>query len=134
MSKVFADTLYWIALINPKDQWREKAVGASAKIDRGLLTSDEVLTETLNYFSSARPELRMKAVDEVRAMLLNVNIEIVSCSHDAFLDAIQLYENRPDKGYSLTDCISMNICRERGVSDILTHDDHFRQEGFSILL
>lgn len=126
MNKVFADTLYWIALINPKDQWRTAAVNASAKIKSNLLTSDEVLTETLNYFSNARQETRVKAVNEVRAILLNVNIEIVSCSHNAFLDAVDLYENRPDKGYSLTDCISMNVCRHHGVSEVLTHDDHFR--------
>ena len=39
-----------------------------------------------------------------------------------------------DKGYSLTDCISMHAMRELGVGDILTHDDHFRQEGFTVLL
>jgi predicted nucleic acid-binding protein len=47
---------------------------------------------------------------------------------------LALYKARPDKGYSLTDCISMHAMHERGVSDILTHDDHFRQEGFIVLL
>jgi hypothetical protein len=47
---------------------------------------------------------------------------------------LTLYKARPDKGYSLTDCISMHAMRERGISDILTHDDHFRQEGFTVLL
>ncbi|MBP9663679.1 MAG: type II toxin-antitoxin system VapC family toxin [Pyrinomonadaceae bacterium] len=136
MKRVFADTLYWIALINPRDQWRQNALQISQAIDSDslIVTTDDVLTETLNYFSKGRQELRVKASHEIRAILLNVNIEIVSCSHDAFLDGITLYEKRPDKGYSLTDCISMNVCREKGITDILTHDDHFVQEGFRILV
>jgi len=47
---------------------------------------------------------------------------------------LTLYKARPDTGYSLTDCISMHVMRERSISDILTHDEHFRQEGFTVLL
>ncbi|HXH70688.1 MAG TPA: hypothetical protein VNI60_10205 [Pyrinomonadaceae bacterium] len=47
---------------------------------------------------------------------------------------MNLYQKRLDKGYSLTDCISMNICRERGIADVLTTDNHFIQEGFRVLL
>jgi predicted nucleic acid-binding protein len=51
-----------------------------------------------------------------------------------FLDGLTLYESRPDKSYSLTDCIAMNVMRKRGITDVLTHDAHFTQEGFHILL
>jgi predicted nucleic acid-binding protein len=44
-----------------------------------------------------------------------------------------LYGQRSDKGYSLTDCISMAIMRQMGIADVLTHDKHFTQEGFHIL-
>lgn len=135
MRRIFVDTHYWIAIISPVDQWRSRALAASKLLGSAILvTSDEVLTEILNYFSKARTELRMRAVEEVRTILLNQTIEVVSCSHIGFLNAIELYEARPDKGYSLTDCISMNICREHGITEILTHDDHFRQEGFTVLL
>ncbi len=52
----------------------------------------------------------------------------------SFLEALELYESRLDKGYSLTDCISMNVCHKLGITQVLTHDHHFEQEGFSILL
>ena len=55
-------------------------------------------------------------------------------SHQTFLDGLALYKSRPDKGYSLTDCISMEAMRQEGISEILTHDNHFTQEGFTILL
>ncbi|MBA3599669.1 MAG: hypothetical protein H0W45_00310 [Acidobacteria bacterium] len=50
------------------------------------------------------------------------------------MESIRFYELRPDKGYSLTDCISRNVCREREIVEILTHDNHFTQEGFQTLL
>ena len=51
-----------------------------------------------------------------------------------FEDGFALYKARPDKAYSLTDCISMNTMRQERISEILTHDDHFTQEGFIKLL
>ncbi len=45
----------------------------------------------------------------------------------------QLFDQRPDKGYSLTDCISMIVMKEMKITEILTHDRHFTQEGFKIL-
>jgi len=55
-------------------------------------------------------------------------------TRNEFLKGLELYASRLDKGYSLTDCISMNICREFDITEILTHDHHFEQEGFRILL
>ena len=51
-------------------------------------------------------------------------------SRQGFLDGLDLYEARPDKGYSLADCISMQIMRREGLMDVLTNDRHFEQEGF----
>ena len=55
-------------------------------------------------------------------------------THQSFLDGFALYKARPDKEYSLTDCISMEAMRAEGITEILTHDSHFTQEGFTILL
>lgn len=58
---------------------------------------------------------------------------MVEQTHQSFLLGLDLYQNRLDKGYSLTDCISMNTMRQLGITEILTHDRHFTQEGFVIL-
>jgi predicted nucleic acid-binding protein len=50
-----------------------------------------------------------------------------------FLGGLELYRARPDKGYSLTDCISMHTMRGLGITDALTNDRHFEQEGFRAL-
>lgn len=59
---------------------------------------------------------------------------VVHQSHDSFRNGLALYEARPDKGYSLVDCISMVTMRELGITGALTADRHFRQEGFRALL
>jgi uncharacterized protein len=64
----------------------------------------------------------------------NPRMQVIQQTHESFLAGILLYENRIDKGYSLTDCISMNTMRQLSINEILTHDRHFTQEGFVILL
>ncbi|NBC15242.1 MAG: hypothetical protein GVY09_18270 [Gammaproteobacteria bacterium] len=55
-------------------------------------------------------------------------------TRESFLAGFRLYKARPDKGYSLTDCISMEALRREGLSEVLTNDEHFKQEGFTCLL
>ncbi len=113
----------------------KRAVQASRHlIGVSIITTDEILTETLNYFAESSKFMRQNAVKDVRAILLNQNVEIVSCTHERILEAIDFYESRSDKGYSLTDCISMLVMKNLDVQEILTHDNHFEQEGFTILL
>ncbi len=135
MQTVFADTLYWIATINPHDQWHERALAVSRTLAGvRILTTDEVLIETLNFFAERGEALRHSAILITRAILRNTNVEVVTGSRETFLSGMALYEARPDKGYSLTDCISMSLMHERGISQALTHDHHFEQEGFTTLL
>jgi predicted nucleic acid-binding protein len=122
--RVFADTLYWIALMNPRDQWRDRALAASQSLrDACLVTTEEVLTEVLNGLSAAGPHMRADA-----------SVEIVPQDHQTFEFGLALYRQRADKTYSLTDCISMQTMRRLGIQEALTHDHHFTQEGFVILL
>jgi predicted nucleic acid-binding protein len=60
-------------------------------------------------------------------------VSVIPQSRQGFLDGLALYEVRPDKGYSLTDCISRQAMRREGLTDVLTNDRHFEQEGFRAL-
>jgi uncharacterized protein len=62
-----------------------------------------------------------------------VRTTVIPQTRTGFLDALALYQARPDKAYSLTDCISMQAMRREGLTDVLTNDRHFTQEGFHIL-
>ncbi|MGI8668889.1 MAG: type II toxin-antitoxin system VapC family toxin [Aridibacter sp.] len=135
MRKIFADSVYWIALINPADQWFEKAQSVGNNLGNfQIVTTVEVLTETLNFYAERGTNKRDAAARLIRSILINVDIEVIPSSNEAFLDGLELYESRRDKGYSLTDCISMLTMKSLNLQEILTHDNHFEQEGFEILL
>ena len=91
-----------------------------------------MLTEVL-AFCSAEEALRKSASRAVRSILAADNVRVIPQSRQGFLDGLDLYEARPDKGYSLTDCRSMLAMRGLGLSEVLTNDHHFSQEGFPIL-
>jgi uncharacterized protein len=135
MKRIFADSVYWIALINPADQWFQAVHAIREHLySARLVSTGEVLTETMNYYAEAGQAKRIAASTLVRSILLDIEIEIVPATEMGFFEGLDFYERRQDKGYSLTDCISMNVCRSLGITEVLTHDDHFRQEGFNILL
>lgn len=134
MKKWFVDTSYFIAIIMPKDEWHEAAMNLGVFEHSQVVTTEEVLIEVLNFFSGFGPGLRARVASLIRGVLLNSNFEIAVRDDQSFLDAISLYESRLDKGYSLTDCISMKVCRDLGITEVLTHDNHFAQEGFTVLL
>jgi len=132
---VFVDTHYWIAVTRPDDQWREPAKAARDALGPVLLvTTDEVLTEYLAALSHGGQVLRKLAVDVVQAIHKNANIRVVAQSRDTFLRALHRYGERLDKDYSLTDCSSINAMETEGITEALTHDHHFEQEGFVVLI
>jgi len=133
VNAVFADTFYWAALANIDDPANERALTISRSIapDR-IVTTDEVLAEYLTFFAGARPSIRDRAGRNVAALLDNLEVRIVPQSRETFLAGLQLYRARPDKGYSLVDC-SMQTMRREGLTDALTNDKHFEQEGFHAL-
>jgi len=98
-----------------------------------IVTTDEVLTEYLTFFSTAPESLRREAAESVEGILANPVIRVIPQSRESFLTGLQLYRARPDKGYSLVDCISMQAMRKEGLTEVLTNDRHFEQEGFRAL-
>src|SRR5690349_7854087 len=131
---VFADTFYWLALARPRDPWHAAVVRwAAANSATRIVTTDEVLTEFLNALSGTGPLGRSYAAATVHDIRGDVTILVLPATRAEFDVALALYEARPDKGYSLTDCRSMNALRDQGLQDVLTNDHHFTQEGFTIL-
>jgi predicted nucleic acid-binding protein len=135
MRRVFADAMYWIAAANRKDQWHGKVVNVIRSLGQAtLVTTEEVFDEFLTHYSGHGPALRTVAARTVEKALSNPLVIVRPQSHQSFLDGFALYKARTDKEYSLTDCISMQAMRAEDITEILTHDGHFTQEGFTILL
>jgi predicted nucleic acid-binding protein len=135
MNTAFADSVYWMAVVRPNDQWADAAKKAKESPGNArLVTTDEVLTEFLAVMGSSGEKLREQAAKMVRAIIANANVKVIPQSRDSFLRGLDLYESRADKSYSLTDRISMNAMRSEALTDILTNDHHFEQEGFAVLM
>ena len=127
--KVFADTFYWIALTDSTDSFHVRA----SQVTDEIVTTDEVLSEYLTFFCAAPEFLRREVALAVEDILQDPAVKVISQSRESFLAGLRLYRARPDKGYSLTDCISMQTMRREGLTEVLTNDRHFEQEGFKAL-
>lgn len=135
MNAIFADTGYWIALFNPRDDLHAKALTvARGTQGRLIVTSQLVLTEFLNYYALLGQSFRQQAVQVVRNLQQATEVEIVPQTDDQFQTALTLYSQRPDKEWSLVDCASFRIMQERSLTEALAHDEHFQQAGFVPLL
>jgi len=129
--KRFADTFYFLALLNVKDEAHLRARTLSIAGCR-LVTTEWVLTELADAMAS-----RWKRLQFVHLLALISNdpdMEILPASSPWFAKGAALYAERPDKDWSLTDCISFAVMEERGLSEALTGDHHFEQAGFIALL
>jgi uncharacterized protein len=134
MIALFADTFYWIALADFTDSAHQRALALTSERSASpIVTTDEVLAEYLTFFSMAPGPLRREVAASVLSILANPVIRVIPQSRGSFLEGLDLYAQRPDKRYSLTDCISMQTMRREGLTEALTNDRHFEQEGFRAL-
>jgi len=130
----FADTFWWIAVANPKDAWHARAFAwVVAQPNARFVTTEEVLSELLSWFAGTGPAGRAHASAVARSIMDDPTTQVLPQTSAGFDAALGLYEARLDKGFSLTDCRSMLAMKGLGISEVLTNDHHFTQEGFTIL-
>jgi len=127
----FADTFYFLALLNAKDRAHRAALERSTGSD-GLLTTEWVLVELANAL--APRQKRSAFINLYRILKLNPNVEIVPAHGDLFERGIRHFAERTDKDWSLVGCISFIVMKDRGITEALTGDRHFEQAGFTALL
>jgi uncharacterized protein len=132
MKPVFADSFYFFALLNDKDAAHPAAKKFSAQSDAPYVTTAWVLTEVAD--GCATPERRPAFLKLLDLLNESPDATIVPCSEELFERGIELFRQRPDKDWSLTDCISFMVMEDEGITDALTGDRHFEQAGFRALL
>ena len=132
MATYFADTSFWVALVDRRDLYHSRAIERSLNIGGSIITTDAVLLETANTFS--RPDWREKVIELVNHVRARDDVEVLPLSGAIWVRGWKLFSDRPDKSWSLTDCISFEVMRERGLTDALAADAHFHQAGFQALL
>ncbi len=132
MSLVFADAFYFVARLNRHDQHHERVLKFSRDFRARLLTSDWVLMEVADAL--AKSESRNRVREFILHLRQTPACEVVPASRTLLDDALDLYHQHNDKEWTLTDCVSFVIMRDRKVTDALTGDQHFEQAGFAALL
>jgi predicted nucleic acid-binding protein len=128
----FVDTHYLLALVNYTDKDHVAAVERSRGRIGGLVTTTWVLVEFADALSAM--DWRTRAARFIRGFEAEPYVEVVPPTRQQFQQALARYEQRPDKDWSLTDCISFLLMEERGIAEALTADHHFEQAGFRALL
>ena len=128
----FLDTVHVLALVNPRDAWHARAVSASRHTPDRLVTTEAVLIEVADALSEpAHRDWALQAIDDLRA---DPQVTCVAVDSKLFARGLELYRQRSDKSWSLTDCISFVVMGDHGLDEALTADQHFEQAGFRALL
>lgn len=132
MTGCFADTYFFIALLFDHDEAHAKAQAQIAHLTGRLYTSTWVLTEVAD--AMATPGRRERFQPFLQFLRTNSLVTIVSAEQSLFERGVSLCNQRSDKSWSLTDCISFVIMQDHGLKDALTGDHHFEQAGFNMLM
>lgn len=135
MIPVFLDTSGLIALVNKDDQWHEAAEWAWSELVAGgapFLTTSLILIEIGDGLSKIRQ--RQGAIELYNRLRASRRTEILQIGEDEQERGWNLFRNRKDKEWGITDCISMAVMMQRGVNSAFSADHDFEQAGFQVLI
>ena len=132
MTSRFADTSFYVAILNTRDIWHIRAVECARLFRGSVVTTDLVLIEVGNWLSRSGDRAAfVRLLGQLRADAKTI---ILPATREAVDRGFDWYQRRPDKDWSFTDCISFVVMQQENLTEALTADHHFEQAGFTILL
>ena len=129
---ILVDSGFLLALAQPTDELHARAVDWAQHLSEPMLVTEYVLWETVNSLSRRADRLRAHRIMEM--ISADANYTFVPASPGLLAAGLRLHHDRPDKEWSLTDCVSFHLMRERSIARALAYDIHFEQAGFEALL
>src|SRR5438105_8866212 len=102
MTAVFADTVYFAALLSSRDRYHQQA-SELADLVTELVTTEFVLLELADGIAASTNRDQFLRTRE--SLATGKGVTIVPATHELFDEGVRLYADRPDKSWSLTDCI-----------------------------
>jgi predicted nucleic acid-binding protein len=97
------------------------------------LTHSYIIAEYV-ALATARRFSRLLILDFITDLLAEPEIHFVWVDEFLHREAVKLLTLRLDKTYSLCDAVSFVVMRQHKITESLTTDKHFEQEGFIRLL
>jgi predicted nucleic acid-binding protein len=140
-SVLMVEAITWLSTVVPRRVNNATSVAIQNALAAPLFATMPNVTKVLTFYCNAGFRMQRRSTNLVHDILNNTKTQVLEQTHTSCLSGLSLYQNRLDKGYSLTDCISMNTMHELEITEVLTHvsealprNRHFTQEGFVILL
>jgi predicted nucleic acid-binding protein len=124
----FADSFALIAWLNPRDEAHSRVSQYLDGFTGKLVTTEWVLMEVADALRA--PSARVAVVEFLRAVRSDPGFDVIGYDGLIYEAGLNLFATRPDKDWSLTDCISFVVMEQRGILEALTADHHFEQAGF----
>lgn len=131
MSAAFADTLFYLALLRVDDPAHSEAVALVTRASP-IVTTEFVILELGNACARAADHADFLAL--VAGMRASPRFHIIPLDSRLLDRGLERMASRPDKDWSLTDCISFVVMENQDITEALTADRHFVQAGFTALL
>lgn len=130
---IFVDSGAWVALSLPDDRNHPSARRVYTALAGGshgaMMTSSFVLDETVTFLRMAADMPTASRL--ARTVLASRQVTVASIDPATFDAALRLFEARPDRRWSLTDCTSFVIMDELGIRDAFAFDHNFDEAGFT---
>ena len=132
-TRLFLDTAFVQALLNRNDQYHSiaKLRLNELRTAQAVWTTEAILIEIGNALSAVQRAAVVRFINQCYA---TPNIHVVPVDTGLLNRALGLYDERNDKEWGLTDCISFVVMSDQNLTDAMTTDRHFIQAGFRALM
>ncbi len=125
---VFAHAWFYVAFINRRDEHHARVMEFAQAFHGKVVATPWRLTAVAD--ARAASHSRSRVSKTFRLLAQDASTQIIKVSPEHFQRGLLLYEQRPDKAWSLTDCTSFVVMEQEGLREALTGDRHFAQAGF----
>jgi predicted nucleic acid-binding protein len=133
VNPLFLDTSFLLALVLSDDQHHQRALAWQRRVRQPLLTTEYVILELADALAGTEL-LRRVAVRTIEIIRTDATVRVAPASTSLLNEGLHFFSTRPDKRWSLTDCISFVVMQNENAREALSSDHHFEQAGFTALL
>ncbi len=131
--RLFLDSSFIVALRMGRDQNAARAAEQWRRCREQrarFLTTSLVLAEVAAFLNGRGHHAHL--AETGRLLMHSPAVQFVWVDEDLMRKGWDLLVTRPDKRWSLADCVSFVVMQREGLDAALTFDEHFAQAGFVI--